>query len=93
MDVWDSAGNAEYYHFDTRYHPVRLILLGMDALILMLCGVLCSRLAEAELDPEDAALAAAETEPLQPAAAPAYRRRERPVINFASARDGAEPAD
>jgi hypothetical protein len=93
VDVWDASGNAEYYHFDTSYHPVRLILLGMDALILILCGVLCTRLAEAELDPEDAALAAAETEPALAAAPPAYRRRERPVFNFASARDGAEPAD
>lgn len=93
VDVWDSSGNAEFYHFDTGYHPVRLILMGMDALILLLCGVLCSRLAEAELDPEDAALAAAENEPAQPVAQPSYRRRERPVLNLASARDGAEPAD
>ena len=93
VDVWDAAGNAQFYHFDTSYHPVRLILLGMDALILILCGVLCSRLAEAELDPEDAALAAAEAEPAQTATPAAYRKRERPVFNFASARDGAEPAD
>jgi hypothetical protein len=93
VDVWDAAGNAEYYHFDTSYHPVKLILLGMDALILFLCGVMCSRLAEAELDPEEAALAAAEAEPPPATPAPVYRRRERPVLNFATARDGAEPAD
>ena len=74
VDVWDAAGNAEFYHFDTRYHPTRLILLGMDALILILTGVMCTRLAEAELDPEDAALAAADAEPAT--AAPTYRRRE-----------------
>jgi len=93
VDVWDASGNAEFYHFDTRYHPVRLILLGMDALVLILTGVMCTRFAEAELDPEDAALAAAAAEAEPAAPAPTYRRRERPALNLATARDGAEPAD
>jgi hypothetical protein len=91
VDVWDASGTAELYHFDTSYHPVRLILLGMDAMLLILCGVLCSRLAGAELDPE--AAAEAEIEPTQAPPAPPMRRREIPALNFAATRDGAEPAD
>src|ERR1700738_4086116 len=63
VDVWDASGNQELYHFDTRFHAVQLILLGMDALILILCGVLLTRLADVEIDPETEA--AAEVEPLQ----------------------------
>jgi hypothetical protein len=91
VDVWDASGNAELYHFDTRYHPARLILLGMDALVLILCGVLCGRLADAELDPE--AESESDFEPPQTPPATPHRRRELPVLNLATAREGAEPAD
>lgn len=91
VDVWDASGNQELYHFDTRYHPVQLILLGMDAVILILCGVLLTRLADAELDPETEA--AAEAEPLQTTPPAPIRKRERPALNLAAAREGAEPAD
>ena len=91
VDVWDASGNLELYHFDTRFHPVRLILLGMDAVILILCGVLCTRLSDAELDPE--AEAEADAEPVHMPTPTPLRRRERPALNLAAAREGAEPAD
>jgi hypothetical protein len=91
VDVWDGSGNLELYHFDTSYHAMELILLGMDALVLILCGVLCTRLADAELDPE--AEAESDYEPLPPPPTAPPRRREIPALNLAQAREGAEPAD
>jgi hypothetical protein len=92
VDVWDASGNQELYHFDTELHPVRLMLVGMDALVLILCGVLCSRLADAEVDPE--ADSDSDVEPPQaPPPATPFRRRQIPILNLAEAREGAEPAD
>lgn len=92
VDVWDASGNQELYHFDTELHPARLFLLGMDALVLLLCGVLCTRLADAEVDPE--ADADIDLEPPQaPPPSTPLRRRQIPILNLAEAREGAEPAD
>jgi hypothetical protein len=91
VDVWDASGNQELYHFDTRFHRAQLTLLGLDAVVLILCGVLLTRLADAELDPE--AEAAADFEPPQTPPPTSHRRRERPALNLATAREGAEPAD
>jgi hypothetical protein len=91
VDVWDASGNQELFHFDTRFHPLQLILLGLDAVVLILCGILLTRLADAEIDPETAA--EADSEPPQSPPASSFRRRERPAVNLAAARDGAEPAD
>lgn len=90
VDVWDASGNQELYHFDTAFHPIRVILMGVDALVMFLCGVLCSRIADAEVDPESDA--DSDGEPPQIPPSTPYRRREIPVLNLA-ARDGAEPAD
>lgn len=91
VDVWDAGGNAELYHFDTSFHVARLVLMGIDAVLLILCGILCSRLADTEIDPE--AEDESDYDQTQTPTPATFRRREIPALNLSSARDGAEPAD
>lgn len=90
VDVWDAAGVQSLYHYDTSFHRLRLVLLGLDAVALIVAGIVCSRLSGAEPDPEEED----DSDPDLPVApAPQYRRRERPSLTFPAGREGAEPAD
>ncbi len=53
VDVWDSSGNQSLYHMDTDYHPAQMGLLILNAMALLLTGLLSGRLGNPNADPED----------------------------------------
>jgi len=60
VDIVNTETGRSYYHRDTNHHPFRVAFLFGDALLVLLTGVLCARLAasspaaeeNAEIDPE-----------------------------------------
>lgn len=89
VDVWDVSGTQSLYHYDTGFHRLRLVLLGLDAAALILAGIICTRIGDAEPDPEEDD----DSDTTTPAPPPVNRRRDRPTLTFPAGREGAEPSD